>query len=159
MKFINTTFDMTKEQFVNILRDSEYVNDKVKFFEDNRFPRMTLKEKGGRIKLSCEIMGGAKKDNAFLEGTHLYGRIRDNGDSVTLKGVILTAPIYHFILMIFMAIFIGQCFYFGGFSVVPICLLLFSLFMFKDEFKKQKLLYNYVLRAKRRADDYKSKRV
>ena len=55
--------------------------------------------------------------------------------------------------------FEAEIFYFGGFSVVPICLLLFSLFMFKDEFKKQKLLCNYVLRAKRRADDYKSKRV
>lgn len=149
---------MSKDRLLCLLRDSEYVNDKVKFFDDNRFPRMTLKEKGEKIKLSCEIMGGAKKDNAFLEGTHLYGRIRDNGECVTLKGVILTAPIYHFILLIFMAIFIGQCFYFGGFSVVPICLLIFSLFMFKDEFKKQRLIYNYVLRANRRADGYKSKR-
>ena len=159
MKFINTTFDMPKDKLLSLLSDNDYVNEKVKFFEDNRFPRMTLKEKGERIKISCEIMGGAKKDNAFLEGTHLYGRIRDNGESVTLKGVILTAPIYHFILLVFMAIFIGQCIYFGGFSVVPICLLIFSLFMFKDEFKKQRLLYNYVLRAKRRADDYKLKRV
>ena len=150
---------MPKDRLLCLLRDSEFVNDKVKFFDDNRFPRMTLKEKGEKIKLSCEIMGGAKKDNAFLEGTHLYGRIRDNGESATLKGVILTAPIYHFILLVLMAIFIGQCIYFGGFSVVPICLLIFSLFMFKDEFKKQRLLYNYVLRAKRRADDYKLKRV
>ena len=158
MKFVNTTFDMPKDRLLSLLSDNDYVNDKVKFFEDNRYPRVSVKEKGERIKIGCEIMGGAKKDNAFLEGTHLFGRIRDNGESVTLKGVILTAPIYHTILLIFMAIFIGQCFYFGGFSVVPICLLIFSLFMFKDEFKKQRLIYNYVLRANRRADGYKSKR-
>ena len=150
---------MPKDKLLSLLSDNDYVNDRVKFFEDNRFPRMTLRENGKRVKISCEIMGGAKKDNAFLEGTHLYGRIIDKGDSVTLKGVIITAPIYHFILLVFMAIFIGQCFYLGGFSVVPICLLAFSLFMFKDEFKKQRLIYNYVLRAKRRADDYKLKRV
>ena len=158
MKFINTTLDLPKEQAIALLSDTKYVNENVKFFDDNRYPRMTIKENGERIKISCEIMGGAKKDNAFLEGTHLYGRIRDNGESVTLKGVILTAPIYHFILLVFMAIFIGQCFYLGGFSVVPICLLVFSLFMFKDEFKKQRLIYNYVLRANKRADGYKSKR-
>lgn len=149
---------MPKDRLLSLLSDNDYVNEKVKFFEDNRYPRVSVKEKGKRIKIGCEIMGGAKKDNAFLEGTHLFGRIRDNGESVTLKGVILTAPIYHTILLIFMAIFIGQCFYFGGFSVVPICLLIFSLFMFKDEFKKQRLIYNYVMRAKRRADNYKSKR-
>ena len=149
---------MPKDKLLSLLSDNDYVNENVKFFEDNRYPRVSVKEKGKRIKIGCEIMGGAKKDNAFLEGTHLFGRIRDNGESVTLKGVILTAPIYHTILLIFMAIFIGQCFYFGGFSVVPICLLIFSLFMFKDEFKKQRLIYNYVMRAKRRADNYKSKR-
>lgn len=149
---------MPKDRLLSLLSDNDYVNEKVKFFEDNRYPRVSVKEKGERIKIGCEIMGGAKKDNAFLEGTHLFGCIRDNGESVTLKGVILTAPIYHTILLIFMAIFIGQCFYFGGFSVVPICLLIFSLFMFKDEFKKQRLIYNYVMRAKRRADNYKSKR-
>ena len=107
MKFVNTTFDMPKDRLLSLLSDNDYVSEKVKFFEDNRYPRVSVKEKGKRIKIGCEIMGGAKKDNAFLEGTHLFGRIRDNGESLTLKGVILTAPIYHTILLIFMAIFIG----------------------------------------------------
>ena len=155
MKFVKTTLDVSKEQAISLLSDSKYVNENVKFYEDNRYPRMSLREKGQRIRLSCEIIGGAKKDNAFLEGTHLYGKIRETDGGVKLSGVIVTAPIYHLVLLIFMAIFIYQCFYFGGFSVVPICLLIFSLFMFKDEFKKQRMIYNYILRAKKRAKDYK----
>ncbi len=157
MKFLKASINMPKDDILAVLSDSDFVNDKVKFASENIKPRMHLKAKEKRITLSCEMIGAPKKDNAFLEGTKFYGRITEKNGVTNVKGVILTAPIYHFIILCLLAVFIYQCFYLGGFSVVPICLLAFDIFMFKDEFKKQRLIYNYVFRAFRRAENYGKK--
>ena len=136
---------------VDEVRKSLVENDKIvadeKFDITKGFPKIHIKENGEKIKIKCEFCGRARKDNAFLEGTYLLGKFFERDGVTTLKGIILTAPIYHSILILLFAFFIYRCFSLGGISIVPICLVIFSVFMFYDEFRKQKIIKRYVFRA------------
>ena len=59
------------------------------------------------------------------------------------------------IILVLIALFIVQCFRLRGISVVPPILVIFDLFMFKNEFKKQGIIKRYLNRAARRI--YESK--
>ena len=126
-------------------------NDKIvadeRFDTSKGYPRIHIKEKGEKINIKCEFCGRNRKDNAFLEGTYLIGRFFEKEGVTTLKGIILTAPIYHSILILLFAFFIYKCISLGGISIVPFCLVIFSVFMFYDEFRKQKIIKRYVYRA------------
>ena len=150
MKFVKLSVITDKATFTEKLSNNEFVNSGVKFSDNGVRPIMKTKLKGDRVTIGCEMIGGPRKDNGFLEGTKLFGRLSERDGIVTLRGVVLTAPIYHFLFLCLTVFFVFQCFRLGGFSVVPICLIIFDLFMFKDEFKKQRLLYNYVFRAAKR---------
>ena len=93
------------------------------------------------------MMGRGTKDNAFLEGTYFIGRASEKNGRSSVRGIILTAPIYHLLFTALFVFFIIQCFSVGGFSPIPIILLVFDVFMFKDEFKKQGLIKTYIFRA------------
>ena len=113
--------------------------------------RKYVPEKGkGRIKITCEMIGGPTKDNGFLVGTYFSGRLVEKDGRTKLKGVITTAPIYHLFLIALVAVFIIQCFKLRGFSVVPPIIVIFDIFMFKNEFKKQGYIKRYLYRAARR---------
>ena len=75
------------------------------------------------------------------------GKLFSWGNEVALRGLIVTAPIYHLIIAALFAFFVSQCIIKGGFTPVPIILLIFSFFMFKDEFKKQSMIKKYIFRA------------
>ena len=136
---------------IDEVRSSLSENDKIvadeRFDTSKGYPRIHIKEKGEKIKIGCEFCGRARKDNAFLEGTYLLGKFFEKDGVTTLKGIILTAPIYHSILILLFAFFIYKCISLGGISIVPICLVIFSVFMFYDEFRKQKIIKRYVFRA------------
>ena len=150
MQFINLEFPANKDEVISHISDNEYVNRNVRFEDESVKPLMKIKEKNGKIKITCEMLGKPTKDNVFLVGTYFSGTLSEKGGVTRLKGIITTAPIYHLVMLVFVAVYIYQCIRLEGFSVVPLLLLVFSLFMFKDEFKKQGYIKRYLYRAQRR---------
>lgn len=147
MKFVNYDIHASLDSFTASLEQGDLIREQEKFDTSRGVPKIHIKQNGEKIKITCEYTGRATKDNAFLEGTYFVGRLT-NADGVSrLRGVILTAPIYHAVLAILFAFFIYKCITIGGFSPVPILLLIFSLFMFRDEFKKQGIIKRYIFRA------------
>jgi hypothetical protein len=152
MKRIRLESTTSKDELLCVIANSELVNDRVKFDENKGRPRVHIKTKGDRIKLKCEMVGGPSKDNGFLEGTYLIGKLSESDGVTRLTGIILTAPIYHTFIALLMALYVMRCIQLGGFNPVPIILLAFSFMMFKGEFEKQGTIERYLIRAFKRAD-------
>ncbi|MBQ2738180.1 MAG: hypothetical protein IJF38_05780 [Clostridia bacterium] len=152
MKLVNLKCSLRSEALLSVLSDNERVNRGVIFDEKLGRPLMHIKEKGGAVKIKCELTRRATKDDGFLEGTYFKGRIRDTADGCCVSGVILTAPIFHSIIALLFIVFVVQCFVVGGFTPIPLIMLAFDIVMFYTEFKKQGLIFRYILRAIRRAE-------
>ncbi len=153
MKFINIDFPLSRDEVLCLLRDNERVNRNVRFDESRGRPLMKIREKGNSVKITCEMIGGPTKDNGFFIGTYFRGKLIERDGITKLCGVVTTAPIYHLALLALIAVFIVQCFKLSGFSVVPPILVVFDLFMFKNEFKKQGYIKRYLHRALRRVSE------
>ena len=151
MKRIKIDCPVSRDELLGIISNHELVNDKVKFDEKKGKPRIYVKEKGSRIKIKCEMVGGPTKDNGFLEGTYFVGKITESAGASHLRGIILTAPIYHTCIALLMAYYVFRCITLGGFNPVPLILLAFSIFLFKAEFEKQGTIERYLFRAAKRA--------
>ena len=147
MKFINYKIHATVDDVREALCDGDLISSQENFESAKGTPRFHVKEKKGKFKIKCEYTGGATKDNGFLEGTYFVGRLFQRKEQAILRGIILTAPIYHTVVILLFAFFVVQCIVKRGFTPVPIILLIFSLFMFKDEFKKQGIIKKYIFRA------------
>ena len=147
MTFVNYKINASKDEVMTVMRDNNLVCSEERFDTPKGKPKMTLKEKGDSLKIKCEYTGGATKDNGFIEGTTFYGSVKECGGVTTVKGIILTAPIYHLVILALMVLFIVQCVTVGGINPTPIILFFFSIFMFKDEFRKQGLIKRYIFRA------------
>ena len=154
MKIIRLDCAASRDELLGVIANSELVNDRVKFDENRGRPRIHIKEKGNRLKLKCEMIGGTTKDNGFLEGTYFIGRLIESGGISHLRGVILTAPIYHTFIALIMAIFVLRCIQLVAFNPVPIILLIFSFMMFRKEFEKQGTIERYLARACRKAEKH-----
>ena len=150
MKFINLKTNAKAQDALSLLCNHELVNERVKFDDKKGKPIFIVKETKNTVKIKCQMSLGNVKDNGFLEGTYFIGKISESDSATSIKGVILTAPIYHSILMIIMAIFVYRCISLGGFNPVPVIMLLFSIFMFKNEFEKQGVIERYIHRVFRR---------
>ena len=98
------------------------------------------------------MMGGPTKDNGFIEGTYFIGKLTEKNGMSRLRGVILTAPIYHTFIALIMAVFVLKCIQMVAFNPVPIILLAFSFIMLRKEFEKQGTIERYLKRAVRRAE-------
>ncbi len=154
MKFINIEYDAPREEVMRMLIDNEAVNKNVRFEEGNGKPLMKIKEKkNDKIRITCEMIGRATRDNGFLVGTYFSGKLIEKNGRTKLQGIILTAPIYHLALVAMLVIFILKCIDLKGLSVVPVLLVIFDIFMFKDEFKKQGYISRYLARAARRISE------
>ena len=129
------------------MRDSNLVTDDDSFKTKKGRASISLKEKGDRIKMKCRMIDGPTKDNGFLEGTTFRGSVREKDGVTCVKGIILTAPIYHAVLIALIALLVVQCIRLGGINPVPIILAIFSIFMFKDEYKKQGIIKRYIFRS------------
>ena len=149
MKFLNIETSRSKEELLALIKDNERVNPNAKADERRGKPVMKISEKNNRIKIKCEMIGGASKDNGFLVGTYFSGRITEKNGKVRLRGAILTAPIYHLLLILLLGFFIFQCIRMKGFSPMPVILVLFDLLLFKEEFKKQNIIFRDLKRAER----------
>ena len=147
MLFLNYKIRAEKEELLSVLRDNNLVVEEEKFDTRRGKPRMHIKEKGNILKIKCELTERATKDNGFLEGTYFLGKISEKCGTTRLFGVILTAPIYHFLFLLLFGFFIYQCIAVGGISPIPIILVVFDGFMFYDEFRKQGLIKRYIFRA------------
>lgn len=158
MKFITVKTDSTAAELLAMIRDNTRVNDGVKFADKKGGkPFMHVKEKDGKIRIKCEMMGRPTKDNAFLMGTEFYGRITEKDGETTIKGVIMTSPIYHAVTLILAAAIIAQMIYSGNVSSIPILVFAaaFEVMFFTDEFKKQGYIERYLDRAVRRLEKSK----
>lgn len=153
MKFINLEFSATRDEVLSMFRDNESVNRNVKLDTSRGKPVMRIKDKeNGKIRITCELTERPTKDNGFLVGTYFSGRLTERGGVTQLRGVVTTAPIYHFFLLCLTVVFIIQCVHTGGFSPIPLIILVFNGFMFKDEWKKQGYIARYLARAKKRIE-------
>ena len=152
MKFVRLKSGADREDIISALRSSDKVNEHVKFDDRRGRPVMKLREKKRSLFMTCEMIGGPSKDNGFLIGTFFLGRLRERSGEQRLSGVIMTAPLDHLLLVAFCVYFIIQSFVVGGITLVPVFLALFSLFLFKDEFKKQGIISRYLPRALRYAE-------
>ena len=157
MKIVNITTNLPKDKLLSLLRNNDFVNDGVKFDEKLGRPFMHVKEKkNSGLRITCELTGRATKDDSFfLLGTYFKGKITETEGGTRLTGYITTAPIYHLVWAVLVALFVLQCINLQGFSVVPICLIAVNLFMFGNEYKKQGLIERYIKRAVRRAVENK----
>ena len=152
MKFIKFETSASKDELISMLSDNERVNKNVTFENSKKTPHMHVKQKDGKVKIKCEYIGGATKDNAFIDGTCFRGKITEKSGVTEIKGVISTAVIFHTVLAAFFIAFIALCIAKQGFSIVPVCLILFDIFMYKDEFKKQGIIERYIARAVKRLE-------
>lgn len=153
MKFIRLESSVSRSELIGVIKNSDLVNDKVKFAENKGKPLIHVKEKGDRLKIRCEMVGGPTKDNGFLEGTYFVGKIQERDGVSRMRGIILTAPIYHAFLALLMAFYVYRCISLGGFNPVPLILFAFSIFMFRSEFEKQGTIERYLKRAIKRSEE------
>ena len=151
MKLIKYKTDATADELVLMLSDNERVNKNVNISDKKGIPYIHCSRNGNKLKLTCEFKGGATKDNAFLSGTTaLRAKIIEKNGETQLRGVITTAPIFHAFLFSLLLVSIVMCVVNTTFNVTPICLAVFDLFMYKDEFRKQGIIERYTLRAIKR---------
>lgn len=150
MKFINIKLNAAKDDVMSLLKNNELVNEGVRYDSEKGKPFMKFKEKGNKVKIKCEMIGGSTRDNGFLVGTYFSGKVTERDGITSIKGVITTAPIYHLMMIILLGVFVLQCIRLNGFSPVPLLLVLFSAFIFKDEYKKQEYIRRYLYRAAKR---------
>ena len=152
MKIIKLESNASQSEILDMIKDFERVNDKVKFDENKGKPLIHVKQKGDRIKIKCEMIGGPTRDNGFLEGTSFIGKLTEKNGVTHLRGVIVTAPIYHTILALILALYVYRSISLGGFNPVPLILFIFSIFLLKSEFEKQGTIERYLKRALRHLD-------
>lgn len=132
---------------MSTLTDKNLVADDESFRTAKGRASINIKERGERVKMKCRMVDGPSKDNGFLEGTTFYGSVKERNGVTKVKGIILTAPIYHTILIALLVLLVVQCIRLGGINPVPIILAIFSIFMFKDEYKKQGIIKRYIFKA------------
>ena len=155
MRFINLSFDGDRESVITLLKNYERVNEGVQFDDKLGRPAIKIKESGSFITVTAKMVGGPSRDNGFIVGTFFLGKIKERDGKTKIRGIITTAPIYHLGLLGLSVLFVYKCIELGGFNPVPVILLLFSLFLFKNEFKKQGIIARFLARAKRRLEEQK----
>lgn len=156
MKFLKLDSAASRDELLSVINNSELVNDRVRFDENKGKPTVHVKDNGKRIKIKCEMVGGPTKDNGFLEGTYFIGTLKESESGTRLRGMIITAPIYHTLLLLLAVFYAYRCIALGAFNPVPLILLIFSIFMFKGEFEKQGIIERYLHRAFKRVNKNKA---
>ena len=148
MRIINYDINAPRSEVMAALSENDKIIEQEQFDSSCGKPKMHIEEKGNdRVKIKCEYIGSGRKDNAFLEGTYFLGSIFQRNDRCFVRGILVTAPIYHAVIAVLLILFIGKCVSLGGFSPVPIIALAFSFLMYRNEFKKQKIIKRYIFRA------------
>lgn len=155
MKIVKFETSAPRKTVLEAIKDSNEVNRNVKFDDKLGRPLIKAKEKDGspRIHVTCEMIGGQSKDNGFIVGTYFVGKLTEKDGRTRLSGILLTAPIYHLLVIAFCIYFLVQSILFGGFTVMPIFVVGFTVLLFKDEYKKQGIIHRFFARAIRYAEN------
>ena len=147
MKLVNHKIEATRDEVLEFIKDNRRVNSNVRFDEKRGTPLMHFKEKGEKITVTCEMINRSTKDNGFLIGTYFKGKLTEKDGVTELRGVIVTAPIYHLVWFALLCVLIWQCFYHAAISAVPILFVAFEVIMYSNEFRKQGYIKRYFERA------------
>ena len=153
MKLVNFKAPVTRQAVMNALSDDVGTNKNIKFEKLSGNPKIHVKDKGRAVKIKCELVrkDSSKKDNGFIFGTAFYGKITEKNGQTAVRGIITTELIFHTVFLALLIAFVVQCIVMQGFSVVPVCLAVLDIFMFREEFRKQGIIKRYIARALRRA--------
>ena len=147
MLFVNYDISAPIELLASNIKDNDTIVAEENYNLKNGKPKMHVKQKGDRLKIKCEMTEMGTKDNGFLEGTYFIGSMKEKNGKSVVSGVILTAPIYHFIFLVLLGIVIYQSITMVAIPITAIFLVLFDIMMFKAEFAKQSLIKRYIFRA------------
>lgn len=148
MKLVNYTTRLSAQEYLGAIKDHNRINEGVAYDEKLGKPAFKVKTRGNRIRVSCTFVGGNNRDDGYIVGTYFIGRFTERDGTTTLKGVVVTSPLFHLVLLALTILFIFKCLELGGFSVVPPIFLLISILMFRQEYKKQGIIKRYLYRAK-----------
>ena len=129
------------------MNDKNLVADDESFRTAKGRASIIIKERGEGVKMKCRMIDGPTKDNGFLEGTTFYGSVKERNGVTKVKGIVVTAPIYHLIIIALLVVLVIRCIALAAINPVPIILAIFSVFMFKDEYKKQGIIKRYIFKA------------
>ena len=152
MKLVNLSSAASRDTVLDALKNSTKINEKVKFDEKRGRPLIKVRGKNSFLYITCEMIGGPTKDNGFLLGTMFLGTLKEKNGTTRLRGVIVTDPIFHLLLIAFCTYFLIQSFVLGGFTILPAIFSLFTLILYKDEYKKQGIIKRFFGRAFRYVD-------
>ena len=119
MKFVSIKSSATEKDVVDALGNSEKVNERVQFDERRGRPLMKLKRKKNTLYISCEMIGGPAKDNGFIIGSFFLGRIKQRAYGSKITGILLTAPLYHLVLLGFCTYFLIRSIQVHGIAPLP----------------------------------------
>lgn len=148
MKRISIQTPLAREDILSALRDAPTVNAGLTFDDREGSPTVHVREgRADRLRLRCCMLGGASRDNGYVQGTFFWGRMRERNGMTYIRGSIMTEPVFHVLWLALIAFFIVTCIQRTALSVVPICLIVFVYFMFRKEYRKQEYLRRYILRA------------
>ena len=153
MKHIRMETFLPATDIIARWKDDSRVNEGVRFDEKQGKPHLMIKEgTGGRVRARCVMLGGPSRDNGYLQGTAFYGSVRERDGKTVVRGWILTEPVFHVLWFCLIAFFVYTCFARGGFSVIPVCLVIFVYAVFLKEYRKQDVLRRYMFRAVRQLE-------
>ena len=147
MKLVSYRTTTKKEKLLSLIKDSNHVNERVKFDEKLGRPQMIVKEHKRSFSLTCRYVGGNTKDNGFIIGTFFWGRIKEKNGETHLGGIILTAPIFYAAILGLLVFSIVRGIVMGAFNPIALIIAVFSFLMFRTEFKKQGVIDRYLARA------------
>ncbi len=147
MKFLNYSINADIDTVKSFIFDNEKSVIGVQTNEKRGKPRMHVRLKNERIRMNCEYTGKATRDNDFIGGTHLFGKFFERDGKTFLRGIVVTAPLFHIAMAVLFAYFVYRCIMLGAISIVPICIVVFSVVMFWEEYSKQKVIKQYVYNA------------
>lgn len=159
MKFVNVTTSKTKDEVLAFLNNCDKVNENV-VFKDKKGgkPHMHIKEKNGRLKIKCEMVGRPTKDNGFvIMGTSFHGSITERDGQTTIKGIATTSVVYHVMMSLLAAFVIFFILKYQMYQLLAIlaCAVACEFIFFGDEFKKQGYITRYIERAIKRLENHK----
>lgn len=157
MKFIDLSITVPKDELLSVMSKNDVVNEGVTFKEESGKPHMYLTTKNESVRIKCKILGMTTNDNGFIVGTYFKGKLSEKEGVTRLKGVIVTSPIYHIVFSLLVFFFVYRCISLGAISVMPICLIAVSYFLFRGEYKKQGIIRSYIYRAFKKTHELKFK--
>lgn len=147
MLFVNYKIGASRDEVMSVMNDKNLVADDESFRTAKGRASIIIKERGEGVKMKCRMIDGPTKDNGFLEGTTFYGSVKERNGVTKVKGIVVTAPIYHFIIIALLVVLVIRCIALAAINPVPIILAIFSVFMLKDEYKKQGIIKRYIFKA------------